>query len=52
MQIAGILGVELDEVCRRVDDNELHLVSRNNEVALICSASLGGETRLLSGHTD
>lgn len=42
-QIAAALRLDLTEICRRVQTEQIHLVSSERGTALICGNSLAGE---------
>jgi hypothetical protein len=40
-QIAASLGLDLTEVCRRIETRQIHLTNNGKGVAMVCANSLG-----------
>lgn len=48
-QIAGFLQLDLTEVCRRIETQQIHLINNGDGVAMVCANSLGtAQTKYLS----
>lgn len=44
-QIAGFLGLSMEEICRMIGSDEYHLIENDETAALVCGNALKSERR-------